>query len=134
MIVLGRRKGTTSWEPIALDSVEKVDHVLAVFFDESLYFANASAFRREVHQRLSENPDAKHVVIDAVAIAACDYTGLSTLAQVVADLNADGVSVSVARANEAVQHEIGQFSNKALRHVHFFDSVDAAANHERGKD
>ncbi len=134
MIALGRRKGTTSWEPIELESVERVDHVLAVFFDESLYFANAGAFRREVHERLKENPDTRHVVIDAVAIAACDYTGLATLAQVVADLNSDDVSVSVARANDAVKHEIGHFANKALRHVHFFDSVDAAANHERGKD
>ena len=128
MLVLGQRTGTTSWEPLEEKSVEPVPHVLVVLFDESLYFANAGAFRRQVHQFMVENPDTEHLVIDAVAMADCDYTGLVTLAQVVGDLTHD-VSVSVARANDAVEHEISNFPDEALRHVHFHNSVDSAVRH-----
>lgn len=133
MLVLGRREGTTSWEPLDAKSVEPVDHVLVVLFDEPLYFANAGVFRRDIHQLLLENPETQHLVIDAVAMADCDYTGLVTLAQVVGDLTHD-VSVSVARASEAVELEITNFADESLRHVHFHNSVDSAVRHalERG--
>jgi sulfate permease, SulP family len=128
MLVLGRREGTTSWEPLDTKSVEPVDHVLVVLFDEPLYFANAGVFRREIHQLLLENRETEHLVIDAVAMADCDYTGLVTLAQVVGDLAHD-VSVSVARASESVEREITNFADESLLHVHFHNSVDSAVRH-----
>jgi hypothetical protein len=48
---------------------------------------------------------------------------------VVGDLTTDGVSVSMARANDQVRAQLSTFSDKALRHVRLFDSVDAAASH-----
>ncbi|MFI5036271.1 MAG: SulP family inorganic anion transporter [Acidimicrobiales bacterium] len=133
MLQLGRRAGTTSWEPLDQKAVGPVDHVLAVLFDEPLYFANADVFRRQVHSFLQRMPDTRHVVIDAVAMADLDYTGLVTLAQVVSDLARDGVDVSVARANDAVEREITSFPDKALRRVHFHNSVDSAARHALDK-
>ena len=47
MVELGRRTGTTSWEPEEEEGVERVDHILAVFFGEELFFANAGVFRRD---------------------------------------------------------------------------------------
>ncbi len=134
MLVLGRRKGTTSWEPLDMKSVVPVDHLLVVLFDEPLYFANAGVFRREIHDLLAKNPDATHVIIDAVAMADCDYTGLVTLAQVVRDLAHDDIGVLVARANDTVHHEITHFGDEALARVHFHDSVDTAASHAVKKD
>ncbi len=64
----------------------------------------------------------------------CDYTGLATLAQVVADLNTRRRErVGRPRQRGGASTRSATSRNKALRHVHFFDSVDAAANHERGK-
>ncbi|MGH9020940.1 MAG: SulP family inorganic anion transporter [Acidimicrobiales bacterium] len=131
MIELGRRKGTTSWEPLDLKSVVRVDHALAVLFDETLYFANASVFRRELHGLMKNFPAAQHVVVDAVAMADIDFTGLSTLAEIVADLAHDDIDVSFARANDRVEHLIGSFSDKALRRIAFSDSVDAAVDRAR---
>lgn len=133
MIELGRRKGTTSWEPIDTKAVVSEDKVLAVFFDEPLYFANADSFRRQLHGLMSAHPKTAHVVIDAVAMADCDYTGLVTLAQVVGDLAQDDVRVSMARANAAVTREVSSFGDKALRRVRFYDSVDAAVTHALDK-
>jgi SulP family sulfate permease len=132
MVELGRRKGTTSWEPLDNHAVVRVDHLLAILFDETLYFANASVFRREVHELLKRHPDTRHLVIDAVAMSDIDYTGLVALSQVVNDLTRDGISVSVARANALVTKQLSTFSDKALRHVKVLNSVDDAANHALG--
>jgi MFS superfamily sulfate permease-like transporter len=128
MVEMGRRKGTTSWEPYDEHAVERVDHILAVLFDKNLFFANADGFRREIHQLMVKYPHTKHVIIDAVAISDIDYTGMVRLAQVVDDLSHDHVSVSFARANDAVQRAIARSNEKATRHIGMFGSVDAAAN------
>ncbi len=105
----------------------RVDHVLVVFFNESLYFANAAAFRREIHQRLRDGRKARHLVIDAVASADIDYTGLVTLAGVVDDLAHEQVNVALARANDTVRRLVTGFADPALAAVGFYDSVDEAA-------
>ena len=132
MIVMGRRKGTTSWEPYDEHAVEPVDHVLAVLFDEDIFFANAGVFRRELHDLLAKYPHTKHVVIDAVAISEIDFTGMVMLGQVVEDLTRDQVSISFARANSAVRARLKDSPVKAVRHIRLFDSTDAAASKALG--
>ena len=68
MVELGRRSGTTSWEPKEEEGVERVDHILAILFGEEIFFANAGIFRREMHDLLAKLPETRHVIIDAVAI------------------------------------------------------------------
>ena len=129
MVELGRRKGTTSWESLDAKGVERIDHIVVIFFGGALYFANAGIFRRNLHTLMKNAPGTKHLIVDAVAMSDIDYTGLVTLSQVVGDLTTDDVSISVARANEEVRGQLSTFTDKALRHVRLFDSVDAAANH-----
>ena len=100
-----------------------------IFFGGALYFANAGIFRRNLHALMKNAPGTKHLIVDAVAMSDIDYTGLVTLSQVVGDLTSDDVSISVARANEQVRGQLSTFTDRALRHVRLFDSVDAAANH-----
>ncbi len=128
MVEMGRRKGTTSWEPYDAHAVERVDHILAVLFDKNLFFANAGVFRRQLHEMIAKYPHTKHVIIDAVAMSDIDYTGLVRLGQVVDDLLNDHLTVSVARANTLVRQRLAHSSEKAIRHIELFDSVDAAAN------
>jgi MFS superfamily sulfate permease-like transporter len=128
MIELGRRTGTTSWEPEEDEGVERVDHILAIFFGEELFFANAGVFRRAMHDHLAKVPETRHVIIDAVAITEIDFTGLTALNQVVDDLIKDKISVSFARANSAVSDRIVKSGNPALAKISFYDSNDAAAS------
>ena len=128
LVELGRRKGTTSWEPISVEGVDHVDHVLTVLFDKEIFFANAGVFRRLVHQHLARHPRTKHLVIDAVAISDLDYTGAVMLAQVLDDLRRDDVSIAFARANSLVREHFEKSSNKVFRHVRFYESVDAAVS------
>lgn len=126
-VEMGRRKGTTSWEPFDSHDVQRVDHILAVLFDEDVYFANAGVFHRELHDLLQKHPLTKHLIIDAIAISTIDYTGLVMLSQVMEDLANDSISLSMSRANDALRRQLTTSTQKALRHIRFFDSVDAAA-------
>jgi len=128
MVELGRRTGTTSWEPLHEKGVESVDHTLAVLFDNDIFFANAGVFRRELHQLMEKYPDTKHLVIDAVAISDIDFTGMTILSQVVGDLKKDGVSIVLARANDHVRRTFRTSVDKVIRDVKFHDSVNTAVN------
>ncbi len=129
MIELGRRKGTTSWEPCDEKAVARVDHVLVVFFDEDLFFANAGVFRRDLHGLMRQHPKTRHVVIDAVAISEVDFTAMATLTQIARDLERDGVTLSLARANHTVHQAVDQCGDDAMHRIKFHDSVDSAVEH-----
>jgi MFS superfamily sulfate permease-like transporter len=126
MIVLGRRAGTTSWEPLSDDGVTSVDHTLVVLFDNDLFFANAGIFRREVHDVLAKYPATRHVVIDGAAMAEIDFTGMTILSQVVDDFDKDGISLSFARVNQRVKNELAKSFDPAIRKLSTYGSVDAA--------
>jgi sulfate permease, SulP family len=128
MVELGRRTGTTSWEPEEEEGVERVDHILAILFGEEIFFANAGIFRREMHDALAKLPETRHVIVDAVAIADIDFTGMTALSRVVADLTKDTISISFARANERVEDRLSTSHDPALSKIMFFASTDAAAS------
>src|SRR5580704_18121857 len=127
MVELGRRTGTTSWEPEEEEGVERVDHILALLFGEELFFANAGVFRREMHDELAKVPETQHVIVDAVAIADIDYTGMNALGQVVADLDEDKITIAFSRADDTVKDRLKKSTNASIKTIKLFDSTDAAA-------
>ncbi len=126
MIVLGRRDGTTSWEPLSDEGVASVDHVLVLLFDNDLFFANAGIFRRDVHAVLTTYPATRHLVIDAAAMAEIDFTGMTILSQVLGDLQKDGISLSLARVNDRVAGELAKSFDPKIRALSIYGNVDAA--------
>lgn len=127
-VELGRRKGTTSWEPLDEHHVRRVDHVMVVLFDQDLFFANATVFRNDLHRMLRAHPKTHGVIIDAVAMSDVDYTGLVMLEEVVRDLTRDGIAVAFARTSERVRERIAHESNLMSR-IEFAASVDEAVEH-----
>ncbi len=90
LVELGRRTGTTSWEPLHNEGVVRVPHIVAALFDHDLFFANAEVFRKLLHGLMSQHPHCQVLVLDCEAMADIDFTGLSMLADVVDDLAKDG--------------------------------------------
>ena len=129
MVEMGRRKGTTSWEPYDAKAVERVDHVLALLFDEDLFFANAGVFRRELHDMMHKYPKTRHVVLDAVAISDIDYTALATLCQIATDLANDHISLCLARASANVRETLTRAPDHVLGDIKCYNSVDSAVTH-----
>jgi len=109
-------------EPEEEEGVERVDHILAVLFGEELFFANAGIFRREMHEQLAKFPDTEHVVIDAVAIADIDFTGMTALSQVVEDLTKDK-SLDLVRAREC--HRARPLTKSTNEAIHSIASLTA---------
>jgi MFS superfamily sulfate permease-like transporter len=126
MVVLGRHDGTTSWEPLGSPHVSMIDHTLVVIFDNDLFFANAGVFRRDIHQLLEKYPQSRHLVLDAVAIAEIDFTGMTILSQVVRDLHEDQMTISFARVNPGVKKALATSFDPLIRAIPMYDSVDAA--------
>lgn len=134
MLELGRRKGTTSWETYDATKIERVDHVLAVLFDQDIFFANAGVFRRELDSHLASHPSTKFVVIDAVAISDIDYTGTLTLARAVRHLEQQHIGISFARPNDVVRRIVTTSPFDEIRHIKLFNSTDQAVNDALDKE
>jgi sulfate permease, SulP family len=128
MIVLGRLAGTTSWEPLSEPGVHMVNHTLVALFDNDLFFANAGVFRKEMHLLLEKYPKSRHVVLDGVAMAEIDFTGMTILSQVVADLTKDTVTISFARVNTIVKKTLSSSFDPLIRKIPTYESVDEAVN------
>jgi MFS superfamily sulfate permease-like transporter len=133
MVVLGRRDGTTSWEPLHVHDVHLVAGVTALLFERDLFFANAGVFRRELYDALKRYPKTKHVVIDAAAVSDIDYTSLLSLAEIVSDLTNDGISFSLARTDALVKKKLRSAHSKFLATIQLHDSVDSAVTHALAK-
>src|SRR5690606_31389961 len=56
-------------------------HVLALRMDAELDFASASALERNLSERLSQNPQVRHVCLFAQPINRIDVTGVETFAR-----------------------------------------------------
>lgn len=126
--VLGRRPDTTSWEPIGQEGAAAVDDTTVFLFTAPLYFANAALFRTEIHATLHNYPATKHVVIDAAAMIDIDFTGLTTLAQVVEDLARDDIDLVVARANDKVVRALHVAPENELHGVAVYGTVEEAVD------
>jgi hypothetical protein len=75
---------------------------------------------------LSTYPATQHFVFDAVAMAEIDFTGMTILSQVVADLAKDKVTLAFARTNAGVEKSLSTSFDPAIRKLPRFESVDAA--------
>jgi SulP family sulfate permease len=127
-VVLGRRQGSTSWEPVGRDGSQPVRGVTVFFFTAPLFFVNAALFRSEVHSALRTYPDTHHVVIDAAAMTDVDFTGLSALASLLADLTRDAVEVCVARPSDSLTRSLAHSPWPPLRTIATYSTVDEAVN------
>ncbi len=126
MVEMGRVRGTTSWEPVDEKDATRVANVLVLLFDNDLYFANAGIFRREVHEFMAKHPRVRHVVLDAVAIADIDFTGMTILSQVLEDLMKDHVTIALARVNDKVRASLATSFDKAIQGLAIYPSTDEA--------
>ncbi len=124
VVEMGRRPDSTSWEPLSVSGATRVDHVSVLLFDHDLFFANASQFRRLIHEMMRRLPDTRHVVIDAAAMADIDFTGLRILQEVSDDLAHESVSLSLARPSAEVAHRVR--NQKTLSSISLYNSVDEA--------
>jgi len=127
--VLGRIPETTSWAPLSSgEHATQVPGVLVLLFATPLWYANADHFRAQftAAQKRALGP-VKVVVLDAIGMSDIDYTGSRIFGEILDMLEAEGVSLAMARTGERVRDSLAR--SGLLRRIgqdSFFPAVDAA--------
>lgn len=67
--------------------------VLVVRIDAPLSFVGARAIVDDLSQRVRNRPEVRHLVLDATAVTATDFTGVELLGELVSDLEQAGVEL-----------------------------------------
>jgi MFS superfamily sulfate permease-like transporter len=105
VVELTQVPGTTIWWPESRhESGDSQPDVLVVSFAAPLLFANADVFRRGMDAEMAKRPaDAPVglVVLEALGIAAVDYTAAQALRDVIEDCRGRGIDFAIARLESA---------------------------------
>ena len=96
--ILGKVEGFPGFHSLARhESGQSVPGLLLFRFNAPITFFNAPYFKRELLQAIDEaNPDLRHVVIDLLPVTSIDATGLMTITELAAALNARGIGLNAA--------------------------------------
>jgi high affinity sulfate transporter 1 len=132
--VVGRVDGMDGWHSISsFPEATEVPDVLVYRWEAPLFFANAGAFRDEVHRLVHERHPA-WFVLECEAITDIDVTAAGMLEQLDRELNAGGVHIAFAEMRTRLQDLVERYGLlETLDGGHFYATVDTAlAAIERG--
>lgn len=88
------------------------EHVIAVRYDGSLYFANVSYFENKILEAMAGKPKATHLLIVADGINQLDASGEETIHQVVQRMRSNNITVAFSGLKKQVldiMHHSGIF-------------------------
>jgi high affinity sulfate transporter 1 len=101
--ILGAGAGLDGWISIEDERAHVLPGLLVYRFDGPLFFANGEYFVERVQVAIDTNPgEETSVVLDMEGIGSIDTTAVEHLADLVDELDAGGIVVSFARANNKV--------------------------------
>ena len=91
--ILGRYKDGTLRDIEINKDIPTDEHIIAVRFDGSLYFANVSYFEDAMLKAVATYPDAKYLLVVGDAINQMDASGEEVLHHLVDRLHSNGITV-----------------------------------------
>ncbi len=101
--VLGEGEGLDGWISLDDPRAASLPGLLVYRFDAPLFFANAEYFRERLATALEDNPgEETHVVLDFEGIGSIDTTAVDHLEELFTEMERQGITLSVARANDNV--------------------------------
>jgi high affinity sulfate transporter 1 len=101
--ILGAAEGLDGWINIDDERAKPLPGLLVYRFDGPLFFANGDYYRERVRVALHANPGEEvSVVLDMEGIGSVDTTAMDHLADLVDELQDQGLTISLARANHDV--------------------------------
>lgn len=101
---LGQVEGTDTFRDLNRNpDAERLPGLLIYRIDDELFFANAAFVVRDMRERLVDSvPPATALVVDAEGVSDIDSTALQEFGELLDDLEAADVSVSLARVRKPV--------------------------------
>jgi high affinity sulfate transporter 1 len=101
--ILGEGAGLDGWIEVDDERAKPLSGLLVYRFDGPLFFANGEYYLERVRSAIDANPGQEtSVVLDMEGVGSVDTTAVDHLSDLIADLEANGIVVSLARANTKV--------------------------------
>ena len=140
IVELGSILGTSYYKNLErFDEAQRLDQILILRFDHSLYFANAEYFSSKVEDFLeSSSREIYYVVIDASHIDAIDSAGMHVLSDMDHSLKTQGVELHLASASGPVRDALflaGLLKEENKHHISVHNaiiSIEARKNDNDG--
>ncbi len=129
--VLGNVPGTHFYRNIErFDNLIVKDEILIVRFDAQLYFANADYFKEKIEALVAEKgPQLKLIILNAESINNLDSSAVHALAELVRDLNTQGIEIAFTGVKGPVRDAMAKGGIiEVLKNDHFFMSVQEAVD------
>jgi high affinity sulfate transporter 1 len=125
--VLGRVPALDGWHSVEVfPHAEQVPGVAVFRWEAPLFFANSSAFRRQV-AALARQPGTRWVVVQCEAVTDIDVTGAEVLARLDLELNEAGIHMAFVELRHRLQDLVLRYGLlETLDADHFYPSVDVA--------
>jgi MFS superfamily sulfate permease-like transporter len=124
--ILGRARGHDVYQDISEYPDNEIIPGLVIYrFDSALVFFNANYFRNRIHEVIANtSPKPQWFLLDAEPINNIDVTGVTTLDEIITEMESRGITFTIAR----MKGEVKSMLNKAgvLDRVgkdHIFSSV-----------
>ncbi len=125
--VIGQVDGLDGWHNVeTYPGAAEIEDVVLYRWEAPLFFANAGAFRDQVHRLVHERRPAWFVLV-CEAITDVDVTAAGMLEQLDNELNADGVHLAFVEMRTRLQGLVKRYGLfRTLDADHFYPSIEAA--------
>jgi MFS superfamily sulfate permease-like transporter len=128
--VLGLPDDTPGFHDITrYPHAKRIDGLLVIRWDASLFFANANLFRALIREQVARSaPRPSWVVIAAEPITDLDATAADMLEDLDTELNAQDIHLVFAELKDPVKDQLVRYGlHETIDSRHFFPTIEAAA-------
>ncbi|ODT08149.1 MAG: transporter [Mesorhizobium sp. SCN 65-20] len=129
--VLGRASGVKGYHDVTrYPNARRIPGLVLFRWDAPLFFANAELFKERVVEAVAASPTAVNwVVVAAEPVTSIDVTSSDSLAELVNDLRAKGVTFRFAELKDPVKDKLKRFGLFAeMGEAAFYPTVGAAVH------
>ena len=105
---VGQVPGTEHFRNILRHKVKTDPHIVSLRVDESLYFANARFLEEKIHNRVANDPQIRHVILQCSAINEIDLSALESLEMINERLHEMNVRLHLSEVKGPVMDRLRQ--------------------------
>lgn len=134
--ILGTAPDLDGWIDVDDERAQPLEGLLVYRFDGPLFFANGEFYAQRVHRAIEVNPgEETSVVLDMEGVGSIDTTAIDQLGELIDQLEADGRTVGLARANARVLNLLRRAGVvERLGEDRVFPTINAAVRAHRRRE
>ena len=106
MAVVGQIPGTGTFRNVERHGVVTDPEILSLRVDESLYFPNARFMEDLINDKVSANPEIRHVILECPAVNNIDFSALESLEAINQRLKDGGVKLHLSEVKGPIMDRL----------------------------